>query len=223
MSLLALPGGCTIQPLAPVRSQPIPGPADLPTVRPPAIGQSWTYQKFNGYNSALLATEKEEVVALEPRIIIRRQTDGGVLLPEEHHSPWGQLLREPTWDFVQNYQEPVPLWPQSLAVGERSEVRTNYHLDNYSYAFWISVHTVAKAWERISLPLGQFNALRVQRLIGLQHLDFSRSATTRWDTLWLVPEIGRWAVREITGEYRGPGRRRYGSEDNAPWGSTAWT
>jgi hypothetical protein len=223
LSLLALPAGCTIQPLGPVRSQPLAGPVGTPQIRPPALGQSWTYQKFNGYNSALVATEREEIVSHDPRIVIRRKTDPGLLLAEEHQLPWGQVLREPTWDFVQNYVEAVPLWPQSLSIGSSSAVRTDYRLDNFSVPFWISVQTVVKAWEKVYLPLGEFNALRVERLIGMRHQDIARVSTTRKDHLWLVPEIGRWAVREISGEYRTSGRRGGGREDNFRWELTAWT
>jgi hypothetical protein len=146
-----------------------------------------------------------------------------LLLAEEHQLPWGQVLREPAWDFVQNYVEAIPLWPTNLTVGTTSAVRTYYRLDNFSFQFWISVHTVVKAWEKIVLPLGEFNALHIQRLIGMQHQDISRISTTRWDHLWLVPEIGRWAVREISGEYRTSGRRGGGREDNFRWELTAWT
>jgi len=223
LSLLALPAGCTIQPLGPVRSEPLAGPASTPPIRPPALGQSWTYQKFNGYNSALVATEREEITALEPRIILRRKTDAGLLLAEEHHQQWGQVLREPTWDFVQNYVEAVPLWPQSLAIGATSSIHTHYRLDDFSFRFWINVQTVVKAWEKIYLPQGEFNALHIQRFIGLQHQDITRISTTRWDHLWLVPEIGRWAVREISGDYRTSGRRGGGREDNFRWELTSWT
>jgi hypothetical protein len=224
LSLLALPAGCTIQPLGPVRTEPLAVPAAAPEIRPAALGQSWTYQKLNGYNSALVATEQEEVVAVDPRIIIRRKTPAGLVLPEEQHKQWGQVLRDPTWDFVQNYEEPVPVWPQSLALGSASQLNTHYQLDNFSYRYWISVHTVVKAWERIHLPHGEFNALRIEKIIRLQHFDVARIETVRMDTIWLVPEIGRWAVREISGQYRGSGKRgSVGYENNFRWELTAWT
>ena len=223
LALLALPAGCAIQPLARLRTEPLHEPAGTPRIRPPALGQTWTYEKFNSYNSDLMATEKEEVLALEPRIVIRRVDAAGLVLPEEHQSQWGQIVREPAWDFVQNYVEPVPMWPRSLVVGAKSEFRTLYQLDNFSYQFWISVHSVVKAWERIHLPLGDFNALRIETVINQQHQDIARTATIRWDTLWLVPEIGRWAAREISGAYRASGRFGYGREDNFRWELTAWT
>jgi hypothetical protein len=224
LALLALPAGCGNPPLAPLRTEPLAGPATPPKIRPPAIGQSWTYQKFNGYDSALVATEREEVVAIDPRIIIRRKTEAGLVLPEEHQSQWGQLVRDPAWDFVQNYVDPVPLWPPSPAVGAFTSTRTDYRVDNFSYPLWISVNTRVKAWEKIYLPHGEFNALRIERSIALQHQDISRTSTNRWDTLWLVPEIGRWAAREISGVYRTSGKTGAdGREGKFRWELTAWT
>jgi len=222
LSLLALPAGCGIQSLAPVRSQPIAGPSSPVLMRPPALGQSWTYHKLNGFNSAIVATEREEVSALSPRIVVSRKTDAGTQLPDEQHQSWGQVLREPQWDFPQNYVDPVPLWPAALAVAAFQEIRTDYRVDNFSFPFWIQVQATVLGWEKISLPMGDFDCLRVERLIGLKHMDISRVATTRWDNLWLAPQIGRWVVREITGIYTAH-RRGGGREDNFRWELQSWT
>jgi hypothetical protein len=225
LSLLALPAGCGLQPLAPLQTQTIVGPTNPVHMRPPALGQSWTYQKFNIYNGEVVAIEREEVISLSPRIVLERTTQAGMQLAQEHHLQWGQLLREPHWDFTQNYVDAIPLWPQELVVGASSQIRTDYRMDNFSYPFWIRVQTVAKRWEKITLPalgLGEFNALHIERLIGLQHQDFSRTSTTRWEHLWLVPEIGRWVARQLSGEYTTSGRRGGGSEDHFRWELTAW-
>ena len=224
LALLALPAGCAFQPLSALRTEPLGMPANLPPLRSPALGQSWTYQKFNGYNSQLLATEREEVVALEPRIVLRRTAGPQQTLPEEQHLQWGQVLRDPTWDFVQNYESPLPIWPSPLAVGTTNAISTHYRLDNSSFRFWIRVQTAVKAWEKIYLPHGQFNALRIEKFIRLQHYDISRLDSIRKEIVWLVPEIGRWAAREIWGEYQIVGDLNYqGREDHFRWELTAWT
>jgi hypothetical protein len=107
-------------------------------------------------------------------------------------------------------------------VGAISKVRTDYRLDNFSFPFWIHVTAEVKGWEKVRLPLGEFNALHVERFIGMRHQDISRISTTRWDHIWLVPEMGRWAVREISGTYL-IGKRGGGREDNFRWELTAWT
>jgi hypothetical protein len=192
-------------------------------MRPPVLGQSWTYQKSNVINSEFVAVEREEVIALSPQIKVRRITDSGRSLPEEQDQQWGQVLREPHWDFAQNYANPVPLWPSELTIGASSHVRTDYRLDNFSFPFWITVQATVKGWEKVTLPLGEFDVLHVERLINIKHQDISRSSTTRWDHLWLAPEIGRWVVREINGIYVTGGKRGGGREDNFRWELQSWT
>jgi hypothetical protein len=223
LALLTLPAGCGIQSLSPVRSQSIPGPTGPVPMRPPALGQSWTYHKLNGFNSAIVATEREEVTALSPRIIVSRKTDAGVTLPDEQHQSWGQVLRESHWDFPQNYVDPVPLWPVPFMAGAKQDVRSDYRLDNFSFPFWLQVQATVQGWEKVSLPMGEFDTIHVERLINIKHQDISRSSTTRWDHLWLAPEIGRWVIREITGIYVTSGKRGGGREDNFRWELQAWT
>ncbi len=222
LGLLALPAACTIEPLAPLRRQVLAAPAGIPVVRPAALGQRWTYQKRNPYNSNLLATEEEEVVSVSPRIVLRRR-NGEQTLPDEVHSLWGQQLRDTAWDMVQNYETALPLWPADLRVGAAQNWDAHYTLDNNSFRFAISAQSRVMAWEKLVLPAGEFNTLRIEKFIRIQHADFSRLETIRRDTIWLAPEIGRWVARETSGEYRGSGRR--GSmmrEDSFRWELTAW-
>ena len=73
LALLALPTGCAIQYLPPLATSTMRSGGPAGSVRAPAIGQSWTYQKFNFYNSQLLDIVKEEVVSLEGGIRIGRR------------------------------------------------------------------------------------------------------------------------------------------------------
>lgn len=229
LSLLALPTlqtACAFRPLPPLRSQATPAPAGPVAIRPPAVGQRWTYRKYNGYNSALLATETDEVTAVQPRVVIRRRSDAaGSATLEEHQQPWGGVLRDPGWDHVQNYETPLPMWPTDLSPGARSVYRGHYRIDGFSSRYWLSAHTRVHGWEQMELARGPQRALRIEHFIRLQHHDFSRIETTRRDNLWLVPEIGRWAARETTGEYlvpSDPGTFR-GLEAHHRWELADWT
>ena len=51
LALIALPAGCTIEPLAPLATSVGESGLLSTPVRPPAIGQTWRYKKFNFYNS----------------------------------------------------------------------------------------------------------------------------------------------------------------------------
>ena len=225
LALAALPAGCAFQPLSPLRGEATAPPAVSPALRPAALGQRWTYRKYNGFNSLLLATETDEVMALEPRVLIRRSSDvAGAPVLEEVQQPWGQVQRELAWDRPQNHEPAWPLWPTDASPGAREVERGSYRNDGQSYRYWITRHSQVLGWEQLTLPQGRWLTLRVEHFIRLQHEDPRRLDTTRRDTLWLAPQIGRWVAREVSGEYllaRDKGYDR-SEEDRFRWELQAW-
>ena len=227
LTLLTLPAGCAIQPLAQLRTSPVAAPAPQPAWQPPQPGRSWTYSKFNFFNSQLLAVERELVLSVEPHgVVVRRQEVNGQELPNEIHQRWGSLLRDPVWDYPLNFDTAVPLWPERLVVGAAQSIHTHYRQDGGSYRSWIQVHSVVRGWERVQLPVGEFDCLKVERMIRMQHHDPSRLETVRKDLMWLAPEVGRWVARETSGRYTLPEDRFLLDdylEDHFRWELTGWT
>ncbi|MEY5098986.1 MAG: hypothetical protein RJA36_1705 [Pseudomonadota bacterium] len=226
LSLLALPAGCAIRPLDAVRGRPTEPPSPALPVRAPAPGQSWTYRQLNFFNSQLVDQVRESVETVGDEIVIGRRGVHQQQLPAEIQGPWGMLLRDPVWDSTQNYEQALPLWPAGLETGQVLVRHTHYRLDLGSFRYAVSLHAVARRWETVSVPAGEFQCLRVERTLRQQHQDFSRLETQRHDTLWLAPEIGRWVLRETWGEFRNAGRSPQGSlglEDHFRWELAAWT
>jgi len=225
LAVLALPAGCAIQPLAPFATTAIRPPAEPHVLRAPQVGQSWTYRQLNFFNGNVVDVIQETVASVAPIIVVNRQTASGGSLPSELHGAWGQLLRDPVWDYPMNFEAPVPLWPASLTVGAKSAADTRYHMDGGSVRFWVQVSCVARGWERITVAAGTFDTLRVERLVRLDHQDPTRAETLRRDTLWLSLELGRWVARETSGEYALLGSNKMWSssaEDHFHWELTAW-
>jgi hypothetical protein len=225
LAAVALPAGCAVQSLAPLPVTPIPAPARPGTIRAPLVGQAWTYRKLNFFNSSVLDMVQETVASVAP-IDVHRQAQGGAALADEKHLAWGQLLRDPAWDYPMSFEAPVPLWPASLTLGATTTVNTHYRMDGGSIRFWIQVHSVVRRWERITVSAGTFDTLRIERLIRLEHQDHTRARTERRDTLWLSPEVGRWVARDTSGEYVVQGGSRMmasdSREDHFRWELTAW-
>jgi len=226
LALAAAPVGCALRSLAPLNTQDLPTPPGPVAMRPAQLGQAWTYRQLNHFNGQLLAEVQETVATVGERVVVERQTSGGQPLPAEHHGPWGQLLRDPVWDYPLNLEQAVPLWPGTLAPGQPQRVNTHYLRDGGSYRHWVQVHAVVKGWERVVLPAGAFDTVRAERLIRLVHHDVNRAETLRRDVLWLAPGLGRWVVRETSGRYLEPDGDKPGGteqlEDHFRWEIVDW-
>jgi hypothetical protein len=224
LAVIALPAGCAFQHLAPFATSAIPAPGQPRPLRSPLVGQSWTYRQLNFFNSSVVDVIKETVTSVAPGIVVSRQAGSGAALPDERHAEFGQLLRDPVWDFPMTFQAPVPLWPVPLMAGANAAANTRYGMDGGSVRFWIQVTCAARGWERVTVAAGTFDTLRVARLIRLDHPDPTRRDTIRRDTLWLSPEVGRWVARETSGEYSLAGSRMWSTaaEDRFHWELTAW-
>ena len=225
LALLALPTGCAIQYLPPLATTKMSRGRPAGSVRTPAIGQSWTYSKFNFYNSQLLDTVKEQVVSLDGGIRINRRSKNNVDAGDEFQPVWGQVKQDPYWDLLQTYEAAMPLWLDDFTVGTSQSTDTHYQSGTSSFRYWISAKTTVTGWEEVVLPGGTFQTVRIEKFIRLTHPDFNRLDTVRRDTLWLAPEIGRWVARETNGQFRIPGSRSswIGREDHFRWQLENWT
>jgi len=219
IALAAISTGCSVKFIEPLETTKISNDKNLLGVRPPAVGQTWTYSKFNCYNSQLLDTVKDEVVSVQGNIRLTRHSKNFSTLADEIHSEWGRVKQESYWDLTQNYEKSLPLWSSDLREGNRESFETYFFSDNSSFRYWLSGIIRFVGWEKVKLPIGTFETMHFEKLIRLSQNDSLRSETIRRDSTWIAPDIGRWVVRETSGEYRVPSGK-FGSnrrEDHFRW------
>lgn len=211
-----LPAACTTAPFA-TPAAPPPERPGAPRVR---VGERWRYAQIDVYSGARQAEIACEVIELAPRLRVRLTDSRGTPRPDEIYADAWRVLQEPFYDFLQVFEQPVPLLPDVLAAGESSRLDTSYGVPQTPgerYAWQQRLH--AAQWERVRVPAGEFDALRIERYIRLDHPDPRRLYPVRRDRLWYAPAVNRWVRREWTGEYRGPGARR-GAPMREDW--VAW-
>ena len=196
------PVACGV-PLSYEHGTPIAQPNPLPTVRPPQVGQSWTYIKRNAFNGKNLGLVTERVVSTGATIVIERGDENGRQLASEVQGRWGMAITDPNWSRTLNFNPAIPLWPQELSVKWSKQVNVQYSISGYpdSKLGWQEYMSV-QGWEKITVPAGTFNALRFQSLINYENEDPNKVDSIRNETIWFAPEIGRWVAREISGSYR---------------------
>ena len=224
LALATLPLGCGIPALPPLPSSPLPEPQPTPARRPAAVGQNWTYRRYNGFNSDLLATEIHTVVEVGERVRLQLARSDGSRIGEEIQTPDGHMVLDRAWDWPQAYDPPLPFWPMHAEADARLNTDGHYRIAGESFRYWYVQRQRVVGWETIEVPAGRLQALRVEQYMKLQHRDFSRIETTRHDTVWWVPDTGRWGAREVWGEYIIPddhGAFR-GLEAHHRWELAAW-
>ena len=222
LSSAALSVGCAIRGSgADATAQP------AQNVRQPAVGQSWRYAKRDIFTRTVVDNQVDQVATVDHSVEINssyqaandenaaksrwgaallrkymghRDSAAGVL-PSEIQDPWGMVAVDPHWSQVQVYETPIPLWPTQLQPGWQTRVATKYktptNQDGLSWDQTMKAH----AWETVTVPAGQFRVLRYTNMIQFRNGDFARTGSTRQETLWFAPEVGRWVARESTGSY----------------------
>jgi len=196
-----------------ISSQPYPRgvieaqPKNTPAVRAPKVGQEWVYQVRNVFNSEIIDTVTEKVVAVGDQVRIARSGIKAGPLPDEIQAPWGFVMQDPHWQPAQKFLKPIPLWPLQLQEGWSGFFTSQYQALNYPDGnYYWGLGMTALQWERVKTPAGEFLSLHVQNEApNFISNDLFRVGNQRQEELWFSPEIGRWVIRRSSGRYITPG------------------
>jgi hypothetical protein len=81
----------------------------------------------------------------------------------------------------------------------------------------------AHGWEKITVPAGDFIALRFQNLINFENNDHTVINSVRRETIWFAPQIGRWVARESSGSFQMQGQNGpVFLENSTKWELVSW-
>ncbi len=182
---------------------PVTQPKPLPLVRLPQVGQEWTYIKRDAFNGKTLDVINERVASIGSNIVIDRMTSDGTQLPSEVQTSWGMVSTDTQWPRLLNFNPSLPLWPEQLSVNWGKQFTTKYSIaGNPEYRMNWQEYMSVQGWEKITVPAGEFVALRFQTLINYESDDPNKVDCIRKDTVWFAPQIGRWVAREASGSYQ---------------------
>jgi hypothetical protein len=217
---LALGAGCA----NPSAIAPPPGadPLPAPAIR---VGDRWRYRLTNLYNGSTIGETAVEVLGIAPEIRLRVDPGQGEPVLEERYADAWTVIAESIYDAPMVFDAPMPVVPRGARPGQSIASRTRYRspLSNERLDWAQRLRVVG--WERVTVPAGTFDALRIERLVDFRHPDFFRYLPDRIDVLWHAPAVGRWVQREWTGTYM-PGspvpRGGRANEERVRWSLTAW-
>jgi len=216
---LALAGCAGTPPIAP---PPGAEPLPPPSLRP---GDRWYYQRVNLYNGASEGAAVAQVLTTAPELRVALQLPGREQpLIERYVDAW-TVLDDAGWDHPVRFESPMPVVPPGARAGQRLSTHATYRSEASSERLDWRQRLQVTGWERIRVPAGSFDALRIERLIHFRHPDPFRFDPNREDVIWYAPAVGRWVLREWTGDYMSGGPTPRGSrtlEERTRWLLTAW-
>jgi hypothetical protein len=193
------------------------GAAPAGTVPAPAVrvGDRWRYLLTERSRGRWLDEPTFEVVEVAPEIRIAVSSRrGGPPGEERFASAWTALV-ETLYGLSYAFAAPVPLVPSPIGAGFGATATTYRDPGTGRRRRWTQQLT-GGGWTRVQVPAGEFECLRIGRVVAFDHPDDNRRSATMTDTLWYAPQVNRWVQRTWQGEYISAG---LSGADNPPEGT----
>ncbi len=172
-------------------------PAPAPVYR---VGDRWVYSARDGFRVPVTWDETHEITAIDAQGISVRVTQKGPTVDNTRMEQWaapgivnvGALFDNETRRF-----QPVPLtrYQFPLTQGDRwNQVIKNFN-ETTQLAGTPSRFVQVGGWEKIQVPAGEFDAIRLRAIMRLDDETFWRYATECNYLTWWAPAAGA-TVRE---------------------------
>lgn len=180
-------------------------PKDVPASVPPAqvrVGDFWEYAITDAYTKFDRGVRRYEVSHVDPTRVVVDVTENGNRVGSEIYAPGWNGLEHPLpnlerWSFAPAF--PAYAYPLEPGKSWYTVVNATDPVTRRTYR----VHTRAKivGWERIRVPAGEFDALRIQREVFAGNQDSMRTQEEIMETDWYVPGLRRAARTQASSQH----------------------
>lgn len=172
-----------------------------PAAAAPAVGDSYSYQLVNGYNKQISGRMHYRVEQVGPDSVTVSVS------PDNPEAGWAHsetYTSEGNWlrNLVENHGVPVeyafaaayPAYRFPLDTGKTWSVRVNATVPATGERRSVRVDARVIGNERVRVPAGEFDTIKVRRAVYPGDTNFLRQETQITETDWYAPALGR-AVR----------------------------
>jgi hypothetical protein len=175
------------------------GALEAPVVR---AGEAWSYRQSDDYTKIDQGVFRIEATAVDAEGIETRLTPpAGGAVTERYDPTWGwKRVSNRGWDWLSRlagrsptveFTPPFDTLPYPLRAGQKWGGSVTAIDPSSGQRIAVSVDSTARCWEQIAVPAGAFVALRVERAVYLQDVEWYRSQTTLRQVEWYAPEVNR--------------------------------
>ena len=194
----ALLSGCASQP----SYVPSGAPASV-SAAPVKAGDFWEYRVYDVYTKIDHGLYRYEVKQADAnRVVVDVTHDGQVAGTRVYAPGWNGIdERLPNVPDQLHFNPPFPAYQYPLEPGKTwyTVVNATNPVTKATYR----VHTRAKVvgWERIRVPAGEFDALRVQREVFAGNSTAVKTQEEIRETDWYVPALQMAAITESSSQH----------------------
>jgi hypothetical protein len=183
--------------------QPIPANAPAAVTSPQAkVGDYWEYAVRDGYTGIPQGIFRYEVAQVQADRVVVTLTNDGVPRDTLIFAPgWNarelpvtaqQRFRyEPSYEAFSYPLEPGKTWRMSVNA---TDVATGRHFRTY-------VRGKVIGWERVKVPAGEFDALKVQRQVFAGNMEGYQTQEEISQTDWYVPSVRRAVLTQTSSQH----------------------
>ena len=188
---------------APLPQDPPPGTSALvpaPQIRP---GNAWSYSVRDGFTGLPRPAERHQVVETAgDRIVVAVSRHGMEDEMQVFDAKWNWVRRPatnlPTFDYNPVFQA----FAFPMKAGATWNARSTATDPSTGRRFPVVVQGAVQGWERVRVPAGEFDTIRVRRVVFLDYyLPSVRERSEAIETEWYAPALNQAVRRETTSRY----------------------
>ncbi len=192
---------------------PVPNVVGAPAYK---AGDRWTYQVVDGYLGEVVRSFTDVVASVDADTIrLDSGKDVAPTLLNANANPVQAVT--PRSPVAITYQPYFPSYAFPLAPGK--SWRQTYAYEDPATHRRITGKALVQVrnWERVKVPAGEFDALRITRQMYPQDEEWWRFSTYAFETEWYVPALKRFVRLEQNSEYYNKSVRRTSSLQRGDW------
>ena len=199
LSALLLLGGCA----APLSQTPPPGlPAQVsaPEIR---VGDGWTYSVRDGFTGLGRGSQRYRVTGAEgAQIVVAVSREGTEDEIRVYDRQWNWLKHPATNLQSFSYNPAYRAFDFPLAPGKTWKMRLTATDPVDGRRFPLTIDGTVLGWERVKVPAGEFDALKVRRYVFFDYWEHTvRGRSEIVEHEWYAPAVKQAVRREATAKY----------------------
>jgi hypothetical protein len=174
----------------------------------PAAGDHWSYRVINGYNGEVRGSVRyrvERIDAAGVAVAVTSDTPALGAARSEIYTPEGNWVKHALINHDQpveyQFAQPYPAYVFPLDSGQSWSQRVDATRATGGRRASVRVDGEVVGTERVTVPAGSYDTIKVKRRIYAGDFDGSRSETNITETEWYAPALGRAVRAEVNSNF----------------------